>query len=430
MDMAKLYRKRAIDRENQRNLRHKNKQRIEQLEQELSEVRQKLEDAQREASRLTGEGMATRSSISSIIKSLQALEGDTRQQGNNTVTASLPSPIPQPAHPSNPATARASEGSLGASEGSLGASEGSLGASEGSLGASALDTDIWSEGGFVSFADSNFSFTPDFSFDLSHLLANYPAGTASPRVASLPASAASGLPDAGHAEFRDDQKLANTIRTQDQLWRHLPRYCSPTCKADKWMINVIETGKDARDAAKNAAEFASRDFPSINSLINPSESKPDTPVASAVAEHLIGIVRVHTLPEKIALLYVISHLLRWQIMPSQESYSLIPDLAKPGLAQIALQHPCWVGTIGWPEARERIIQHMDYTEYPQFATIITRTFSINWAHGLNGIIKGDSEQGYRLSSAFIKHITLIDNWTVGQELVDSFPFLLGAVNVR
>lgn len=135
-------------------------------------------------------------------------------------------------------------------------------------------------------------------------------------------------------------------------------------------------------------------------------------------------------------------------MPTEDSYSLIPDFAKPGLAQIALQHPCWVSTIGWfviqmlvpvcyadtdpfrPKARERIIQYMDYTEYPHFATIITRTFSINWPNGLHGIIEGDTEQGYKLSTAFIKHVTNIENWTVGQELVDSFPFLSGAVNVK
>jgi hypothetical protein len=73
---------------------------------------------------------------------------------------------------------------------------------------------------------------------------------------------------------------------------------------------------------------------------------------------------------------------------------------------------------------------MDYTEYPLFATIITNTFSINWAHGLYGIIESDTNQSHKLSAAFIKHVTDIRNWTVGQELVDSFPFLLGAVNVK
>lgn len=72
------------------------------------------------------------------------------------------------------------------------------------------------------------------------------------------------------------------------------------------MINLVESRKNARDAARNAAEFANRDFPSINSLVNPFVTEPDTPVASAVAEHLIGIVRVHTLPEKIAVRLPIS----------------------------------------------------------------------------------------------------------------------------
>lgn len=73
---------------------------------------------------------------------------------------------------------------------------------------------------------------------------------------------------------------------------------------------------------------------------------------------------------------------------------------------------------------------MDYTQYPQFATIITRTFSINWPHGLNGIIEGHANEGYKLREAFMSHVDNIDNWSVGQELVDMFPFLEGAVNVK
>jgi hypothetical protein len=66
------------------------------------------------------------------------------------------------------------------------------------------------------------------------------------------------------------------------------------------MISLIESRKGELDAARNVREFASRDFPSIKSLVNPSTEEVDTPVASAVAKHLVGIVRVHTLPEKIA----------------------------------------------------------------------------------------------------------------------------------
>lgn len=62
------------------------------------------------------------------------------------------------------------------------------------------------------------------------------------------------------------------------------------------MTNLIQSRTDARDAA----EFAHRDFPSINSLVNPSIAEPDMPVASTVAKNLTDITRVYTLPEKIA----------------------------------------------------------------------------------------------------------------------------------
>jgi hypothetical protein len=73
---------------------------------------------------------------------------------------------------------------------------------------------------------------------------------------------------------------------------------------------------------------------------------------------------------------------------------------------------------------------MDYSSYPQFAQTINRSFSINWPQGLAGILVGCSEKGFVLAQSFIDHICTGRNWTVGRELVDKFPFLKDAVNVK
>jgi hypothetical protein len=81
--------------------------------------------------------MATRSTIDSVIQSLQALQSET--VSGSTVESTVTAPLLQPA-------------------------SGSIPAAQSSANGSTLAMDVWSEGGFVSFADGNFSFLPDCGY--------------------------------------------------------------------------------------------------------------------------------------------------------------------------------------------------------------------------------------------------------------------------
>lgn len=72
---------------------------------------------------------------------------------------------------------------------------------------------------------------------------------------------------------------------------------------------------------------------------------------------------------------------------------------------------------------------MDFTEYPKFASIIIRSFSINWPYGITQMLDASSGQDYVLSDQFVRHIRDIRNWTVAKDLIEAFPFLEGAVNI-
>ena len=73
---------------------------------------------------------------------------------------------------------------------------------------------------------------------------------------------------------------------------------------------------------------------------------------------------------------------------------------------------------------------MDYTQYPKFALLITRSFSINWPHNLTEILERGNGREFVLTDAFVTHLKDLRHWTLGKELVEEFPFLEGAVNIR
>jgi hypothetical protein len=55
-----------------------------------------------------------------------------------------------------------------------------------------------------------------------------------------------------------------------------------------------------RPADLKTSELTNSQFPSVNSLLNPSYVDHDRPVASTIARHLASVVRIATLPEKLA----------------------------------------------------------------------------------------------------------------------------------
>jgi hypothetical protein len=78
-----------------------------------------------------------------------------------------------------------------------------------------------------------------------------------------------------------------------------------------------------------------------------------------------------------------------------------------------------------PEARERFIQEMDWSEFPDLRVLNNRSVSVNWPHGQSKIFNAVSQKEVRLNPDFEAHIRKLENWSVGKEVVERFPFLKG-----
>ncbi|CAK7263733.1 hypothetical protein SEPCBS119000_000633 [Sporothrix epigloea] len=260
---------------------------------------------------------------------------------------------------------------------------------------------------------------------------------------------------------------ANQLRDKSPIWAATPAYVPPTTNVDRLTLHILQrqkthhngkrqnsntvpeptaaasspfvTAAAASAAASPAAPSHLDDsthahFPSVISLLNPvlrEPHEPQLPAVSISADHVTGPLTVFTTPEKLALLYVTRIYTRWLIAPTRQHYDSIPEFFRPTASQLIVPHPVWIDTLGWPRARERLINHFDYTRYPEFASIISESFSISWPHdALEGILEDGAGGGDIMTRAFVQHVREPRNWTVGPELVEAFPILDGAVNVR
>jgi len=79
--------------------------------------------------------------------------------------------------------------------------------------------------------------------------------------------------------------------------------------------------------------------------------------------------------------------------------------------------------IGRPEVRERMIDCMDWNDFERFRTVINRNISVSWSNDPADIFVVVSKTEVRLKPEFMKHIVQKNNWRIGQEVVDIFPFM-------
>ncbi|KAH6663619.1 hypothetical protein F5X68DRAFT_279744 [Plectosphaerella plurivora] len=385
MPLAQLYRKRAIDRENQRYHRQKNKNRLADLEAQVKTANEKLATAEELIAQLIKERDAPREAPEATDTSSfpprpswgiadltpQELTPDSHHP-------SSPTPEPEPEVPAEDDQALSS----------------------------------WSVQGLLPPSSAPALHDPIvFPYDLAHDLAHE---TQVPDIHPTDSE-----------EFAPAREEANRMRARSSVWTHLPKHCSALSPLGRITLSLIAQ----RPADLTTSELSNSHFPSVNSLLNPSFADHDRPIASTIARHLASVVRVATLPEKLALLYMNALLVRWQIIPTEANYLAIPEFLRPTLLQIVVPHPPDIDNMVWPEGRNRMITQMDHTDCPRYARLSTAAISINWPHGLNSMIEGDSDRDYVMRPAFIEHIRNLDNWNTGQAVVDAYPFLKGAVKV-
>ena len=214
-------------------------------------------------------------------------------------------------------------------------------------------------------------------------------------------------------------------------WTTLPKHIAPTCTLDHVITDLIAT----RRQHDNMAEFQRHDFPSVQSLLNPS-STGATPVTSAIVKQIIHAMTVPTLPEQVAILYVMSTIIRWHISPTRANYASIPPWLRPTPAQLIYPHAPWLDIFVWPRGRDRFVQHARYQNaHELMARLCNESLSINWGHQPSDMFMSadaadrSNNSDIVLNPIFERHIRNLDNWTVGQIVLDVFPELAGEVNI-
>ncbi|KAL1889280.1 putative secondary metabolism biosynthetic enzyme [Sporothrix stenoceras] len=209
-------------------------------------------------------------------------------------------------------------------------------------------------------------------------------------------------------------------------WQVVPLHLPPETDLDRFIIETTNSGRRLHQQT-GAAELSQAQFPSISSLLNPNLGDDGTrPLTFALATHVVRNSTVKSITTRIALMYLLSHLLRWLVCRNRQTYEKLPDFLKPTHLQRTVPHPAWVDAITWPAARDNIIRTEAWKKitFDEFRRVTGACMSVNWPYTDSGAFSdlGDG-QNLVLSPLFEDHIRRASNWTLSKSTAARFPFM-------
>ncbi|KAK4038934.1 AP-1-like transcription factor [Parachaetomium inaequale] len=224
-----------------------------------------------------------------------------------------------------------------------------------------------------------------------------------------------------------------STRGPPPIYTLVPRNCAPTCPLDSLLLDFLSERRQRAAEGLSQSEILGPRYPSVSSLLNPAVSVYSHPLSKVFTDILARFPNLSALPERVAVLYAMFLLMRWQVAPTQENYLRLPAWFRPVRQQAEKEHPAWFDHIPFPKMRERLVSGYEEGGFPfdNFFIPFTSTLSINWpyedAYVLLASPTGDE---LMINPVFEQHLAVLANWTLGPAFERAFPGLAGCFNLK
>jgi hypothetical protein len=211
------------------------------------------------------------------------------------------------------------------------------------------------------------------------------------------------------------------------------RNCGPTCPLDALLIDFLSERRQRAQEGVPAHEVVGPRYPSVSSLLNPANSVYSHPLSKFFTDILATFPDISTLPERVAVLYIMFLVLRWQISPTMENYDRLPDWMQPTSSQVDIAHPAWIDHLPFPRMRDKLCRHYNPADYlfDNFFIPFTTTISLSWPYDeTDTLLRSPDTDELLINPVFERHLRNLDNWKLGDAFVKAFPTLAGTCNIH
>lgn len=204
--------------------------------------------------------------------------------------------------------------------------------------------------------------------------------------------------------------------------------CAPTCTLDGILLNFLHERQRQAAEGVPTPSLVGPPYPSVTALINPAVSLTSHRLSKIMTDILATFPDLSALPERVAVQYMLFHLMRWQISPTQENYDRLPEWLTPRPSQLFTPHPAWMDYVPWPKMRDLLIRDYRLVEnfFDDFFVPLTSTMSLNWPYApMDTLISSSSNDSDELmiNPVFERHLRDIRNWSLGAPFAEAYPIL-------
>ena len=207
----------------------------------------------------------------------------------------------------------------------------------------------------------------------------------------------------------------------------------PTCPLDSLLLDFLHERQQQAADGVATPKLVGPAYPSVSSLLNPARSVHSHPLSKVFTDILATFPDLSTLPEKVAVLYIMFLIMRWQIAPTQENYDRLPDWVTPRASQLFTPHPAWIDHLPWPKMRDRLVRDYNPRDYlfDNFFIPFTTTLSLNWPYEpTDTLLSSPENDDLMINPVFERHLRKLENWSLGPAFTKAFPGLADTFRLK
>ncbi|KAK0122123.1 hypothetical protein ONS95_010384 [Cadophora gregata] len=436
-----LAKKRANDREAQRAIRERTKNQIENLELKIRELTsqqpyQELQHVIRQKESVEAENVEIKKRLNSILLLIQPMLGQHAQDGQSMYNSPAPHYVPN--RPGSSSNFNSTTPNSGASP--------IVGAGGGPQWQAPSATMGQGLGNYSQMLNAQAQFTKqkhemthnldmgperlglDFLLDGTQRINKIPNGTNGTHDTSFqPTPRGQDSPAHHRSNSISSHSGYPPVAGQEMAGHAAPiRNGPPTCPLDNILLDFLHERQQQAAEGVATPKLVGPAYPSVSSLLNPSKAATSHPLSKVFTDILSTFPDLSTLPEKVATLYIMFLIMRWQISPTQENYDRLPDWATPRPSQLFTAHPAWIDHLPFPKMRDRLVRDYNPRDYlfDNFFIPFTTTLSVNWPYEpTDTLLSGVDGEDLVINPIFERHLRRIENWSLGPAFSKAFPGL-------
>lgn len=133
------------------------------------------------------------------------------------------------------------------------------------------------------------------------------------------------------------------------LYLRLPKNSLPTCPLDSLLLDFLAGRRTQLANGVPLPDVLGPAYPSLQSLKDPDtpQSHSFHPVSAFLFDILSKFPDISKVPEKVAVLYIMFLILRWQICPCEVCFERLPTWVRPMRGQLEREHAAWFDHVPW-----------------------------------------------------------------------------------